>query len=427
MTGRETPTAFSSTVRGASLTASQPGTRGPFLAWPVTRHAFYRNIGIALLPALAWGIIIFGSRPLAMVLLALAGGSVSYSVIKRVLKWKRAQPLLYMHCLVSVLVLVALAHPTWPLWIILAIALLMPVLLALLGGPGKERVHVAVVAALAVQFLLLPQIAPYTYTSKPDAILARDRLVMGDIRDQGAPRLTAYRWPYSWQISGDDAAVFPLPAQVAADALDDVSSTLPPASQGREVTPSEVQRIRRLLEKAFVRDLPDMGLFMLGMAPNRVGAASLIAVTLAGLYLSYRYILRPRSVLFFLIGFILATACFTFTPTTVHRVGLPVLGQVVAQFPGEMLTLFEYLLLNSDAGLAAVFILALPGTEPLTNRGRRIYLACAAIAAAGLHRLEPAVPAATLVLCILMPLAPLFDRVFTQRSWLHGWRERPAG
>jgi len=206
-----------------------------------------------------------------------------------------------------------------------------------------------------------------------------------------------------------------------------VSSNLPSADQGLGLTVGEQKRVRRVLEEAFNTELPDMGLFMMGMAPNRVGAASLIAITLAGLYLSYRYILRPRSVLFFLVIFIGATACFTFTPPTVLRVGVPTLWNLLSlptgpndvSIPAAIMTLFNYLLLNSDAGFAAVFILALPGTEPLTNRGRRIFLAFAAIVAAGLHRLEPTAPAATLVLCALMPAAPLFDRVFTQRSWLN--------
>ena len=93
--------------------------------------------------------------------------------------------------------------------------------------------------------------------------------------------------------------------------------------------------------------------------------------------------------------------------------------EVVKNFPGEMLTLFVFLAMNSDAAFAAVIILALPGTEPLTARGRRIFLAVAAVAAAGLHRMDPATPAATLALCALMPLAPLLDRILPQRSWVN--------
>jgi Na+-translocating ferredoxin:NAD+ oxidoreductase RnfD subunit len=404
--------------------SSMPGAvrgRGPFLAWPVTRQAFYHCIAIALIPALAWGVILFGSRPLAMVLLAVAASSLTYGLIKQGFKWQRAQSLLYVHCLVSSLALVALAHPTWPVWVSTALALLMPVLLALLGGPGRERVHVAVVAALAAQYALLA-IPGHSSTGTLDAILARDRLLMGDISNQNPSARIAHHWPGSWELNGDDAVAYPLPAQVAARALDTVSSELPAAEHAGGLSAGQVKRIRTALDHAFTTDLPEMDLFMLGVAPNRVGAASLIAITLAGLYLSYRYILRPRSVLFFLIAFIVGTAVFTFTPATVHRVGLPMLWQLCSQFPGEILALFYYLLLNSDAGFAAVFILALPGTEPLTNRGRRIFLACAAIGAAALHRLEPGAPAATLALCLLMPLAPVFDRIFIQRSWLGAGR-----
>ncbi len=398
----------------------------PFLAWPVSRREFYRSICLALIPALGWGLVLFGFRPLVMLALAIGGASFTYMLLKRLLKWRRAQPLLYTHCLLSALVLVALAHPTWPIWILTVLALALPLALAVMGGPGRERIHIAAAAVLAVQYILLPYLAPQTYTGKPDAILARDRLFMGDIRNQPVDAHTPGNWPSSLDLGGDDAVPFVPPALTAADTLDRISAVLPtwhapgaPARVADALTTAQTDTIRGLLDDAFARRLPGMESFLWGVAPNRVGAASLLAITLAGLYLSYRYILRPRSVLFFLAAYILATALFMFTPATVQRTGVLLLWDVLKQFPGEIITLFNFLLLNSDAPFAAVIILALPGTEPLTARGRRIFLVAAAIGAAGLHRLDPATPAATLALCTLMPAAPLFDRIFTQRSWLN--------
>ena len=92
--------------------------------------------------------------------------------------------------------------------------------------------------------------------------------------------------------------------------------------------------------------------------------------------------------------------------------------------PGELVTLVSHVVLNSDAGFAAVFILALPGTEPLTARGRRIFLVMAGVIGAGLQRLEPGIPAATLGLCVLMPMAGWFDWWFRRRSWLNVRQER---
>src|SRR5437762_2077638 len=89
----------------------------PFLVWPVSQHAFYRAICLALIPCLAWGLLLFGFRVLAMLLLAVAASTFTYALLKHWLKWRRAQPLIFMQCLVSAMVLVALSHPTWPIWI----------------------------------------------------------------------------------------------------------------------------------------------------------------------------------------------------------------------------------------------------------------------------------------------------------------------
>ena len=404
----------------------------PFLCWPVSRQEFYRSICLALVPALAWGFIVFGIRPLAMLLFTVGASSFTYLILKLLLRRRRALPLLYTHCLLSALVLVALAHPTWPIWIPTAIGLVMPLVLVIIGGPGRERIHVAVAAALAVQYIFLPLLAAHTYTGKSDAILARDRLFAGDIRDQSGDFTAMHAWPTSLELAGDDAVVYAPPAETAAHTLDEISFVLPAPGSGRPerdpdvLSSVEERNIREILDRAFTARLPAMDSFAWGVAPNRVGAASLGALVLAGLFLSYRYILRPRSVLFFLLFFIAATAAFTFTPGAVQRAGVLLIWDVLRRFPGEIITLFNFLLLNSDAPFAAVIILALPGTEPLTARGRRIFLAAAAMGAAALHRLDPATPAATLALCALMPLAPLFDRVFTQRSWLNARRRAPT-
>ena len=361
--------------------------------WPVSRREFYRTICIAMIPCLAWGIILFGSRGLAMVVLALGAASLSYYLFKRFLKWPRAQCLLYMHCLAGAMILVALARPSWPIWIMTTAAFLLPLGFMLIGGPGRERIHFAVAAALVLQYILLPILAPHTYVGKPDAILARDRIFMGDIRDQDHSVRPGVRWPSSRELGGNDAVTYPAPAQVAAETLDQICSLIPTPEAGtlQGLTRDQALRIEGVLERAFTFDLPAMDTFIAGVAPNRLGGASLITITAAGLYLSYRYILRPRSILFFLLAFIAATATFTFTPSAIHRVGIPVLWDLFSQFPGEIITLFNFVLLNSDAAFAAVFILALPGAEPLTARGRRIFLMLAAVGA-GLHRLDPNAP-----------------------------------
>jgi hypothetical protein len=48
-----------------------------------------------------------------------------------------------------------------------------------------------------------------------------------------------------------------------------------------------------------------------------------------------------------------------------------------------------------------------------------MFLLSAGILGAAVHRIDPTLPAATLILCALMPFAPLFDRLLSQRSWLN--------
>jgi hypothetical protein len=398
----------------------------PFLFWPVSRREFYQSICVGLMPALAWGVILFGGRVLAMTALAVAASSVTYAALKRVLNWRRARTMPYVHCLASDLVLVALAHPTWPVWFVTVLALALPLLLVIVGGAGKERVHVAALLALAAPYIMQAMMAPTMYTGKADAVLARDRLVLGDVQNQAGDYLTAREWPTARELGGNDAVIYPAPAAMAVRALNAVAAALPArAEPSADHVPdmllaADIAKIRGILDGALATELPRMDTFLLGVAPNRAGAASLAGLLLAGLYLSYRHILRPRSAAFFVGIFVLTTAFLAFTPATLERTGVLVVGAVVRNFPGEMLTLFNFLLWNSDMPFAAVIILALPGTEPLTARGRRVFLAMAAAGAAALHRLDPTAPAATLALCVLMPAAPLFDRVLKQRSWVNG-------
>ena len=63
----------------------------PFLVWPVSRREFYRTICVALLPALVWGVILFGGRVLAMGALAVAASSATYAGMKHGMRWRRAR------------------------------------------------------------------------------------------------------------------------------------------------------------------------------------------------------------------------------------------------------------------------------------------------------------------------------------------------
>jgi hypothetical protein len=410
-------------ARGTSVEARRPAA--PFLVWPISRKEFYRAIWISMMPALAGGLLVYGVRALAMLVAAVALTTFSHLLLKKWLRWPRGKDLLYAHCLTSVFVLVGLAHPLWPVWPMAAAALLLPLILATLGGPGKEPVHIAVVFVFAVQFALMPGLRHAgTYAGGAggtggEAVLARDRLLMGDLRN---PRSAAiFHWPRSAAIEGADAFLMTPPAQTAVALLDDLSAVLsnPETEALAPLTRRDQLLFEHRLEHAFAYTLPNIELVLVGAVPERIGAVSLLGIALAGLYLSYRYVLRPWSVVLFAGMFILGTFATALSPGAIAHAGPLGLWHVLKTFPGELSVLLEMLILNSDAAFAAVFILALPGTEPLTPRGRRVFLIGTGVLAAFLHRVSPTLPAATLALCAAMPFTRTFDRLFGQRSWLN--------
>lgn len=397
----------------------------PFLVWPVARREFYRALSFALLPTLAWGAVIFGWRALLLVLAAIGSASLSHTLLKRFTR--RGKILLFPHAVTAAMLLAALCLPTWPAWTVALVAFLLPPAFALIGGPGKERTHLAVLFALALQFLLLPALpnqglfhsSPYALLPQP-ALLARDRLLMGDIRNQAPAPL--YRWPSSLDLQGNDAIRMVPPAQTAVATLDTLGDQLAPPD-GPTPVALPLHPMRQTLDNVLVSKLPAVELVLLGAFSGRTGLVSLAGILAGGLYLAYRYILRPRSVTLFLITYALALGLFALPPATLAHADLHQLGEFLRAFPIELASLLATIFLTADAPFAAVFLLALPGTEPLTPRGRHIFLVSSALAAALLTRFSAIpLPPCTTSLALFMPLAPTFDRLFAKRSWLNRLR-----
>ncbi len=397
----------------------------PFLVWPVARREFYRALSFALVPTLAWGSVIFGWRALLLLLAALVAASVSHTVLKRFTPGGRI--LLFPHAVTAAMLLAALAQPTWPAWTVALLALLLPPTFLLIGGPGKERTHVAVLFALGLQFVVLPLVpneglwneSRYTVLPQP-AILARDRLVMGDIRNQASAPL--YRWPTSLELQGNDALRMEPPARAAIMTLDELAEELAPAGSPAAATLPQ-GTMRDTLDGALVSRLPPVELVLLGAFSGRTGLVSLAGILAGGLYLAYRYILRPRSVALYLVAFAVTLTLVALPPGVLLQSGVHRVALFVRAFPTELASLLATIFLTSDAPFAAVFLLALPGTEPLTPRGRRSFLVCAACSGALLARFSPVpLPPCTTALALLMPLARAFDRLFAERSWLNRLR-----
>lgn len=407
---------------------ARPPAQAPFLVWPVAQREFYASICLALLAPLAWGMVIFGWRILLMTTTALLGASLVHLILCRFTR--RGRCLLYAHSVMLTLLLVVLSHPQWPAWIVATGAVLLPLVSWVLGGPGRERMHPSLGLALLITVALVPMLpgprAPRAGNiegdpwSLPDAILARNRLFMGDIRNfRPAP---LFRWPRAVDLNGDDALAMPRPDRAARRALDAISRQLSTAELSGEggAAPSAkaVKEVRQTLDEALITRLPSMDQVLIGAIPGQVGTVCAIGTILGGLYLAYRNILRFRSAALFIAVFLAVQLATLLSPDAIAHLGILGLFHILREFAAELLALWGYCALSGDLLFAAVFVLALPGTEPLTAPGRRMFLIVAALAAALLHRTGLPVPAATTTLTLMMPLHGLFDRLFRRRPWL---------
>lgn len=389
-------------------TPVRPMGRAPFLVWPVARREFYTAIAFALLLPLTWGAIIFGWRAVVVGAMTVGGALALHWLLRRTTR--RGKNLLYAHTLVSALMLVALSQALWPPLYMLAAGAAMTGLIWLFGGPGHERVQASLLVGIVLTLLLTGQ---GWHRAEEGTILARNRLFMGDLHEAGAIR--SHQWPRSAEIGGQDAVRVAYPNVVVSELLHHVSQAVRNSkdeSQTRE-------QVQRLVDQALAVQLPAIETTLLGVIPGMIGAVSGIGIVLGGLYLAYRHILRPRSCSLFL-GAVMAGLVASAVGARMVALGGANVGRMWDVIsPGEALTLLFYELLSGDVLLAAAFVLALPGSEPITARGRRVFLVLAGVLAGFLHRADVPVPTTTLVLLAFQPLAPLFDQFFGRRSWLN--------
>ena len=374
--------------------SAAPAPYPPFLFWPVVRSGFYRAIILALILPLLWGIVIFGLAAMTILAALLAGMCVSYWLLK---SWTRRGKLMeFTHTLCCTLIVGAMTAPTMSVTLMLGVGLLIPVLICLLGLPGRESVHVALL--LPLFFLVLAPQPPRW------PLLARNRLIFGNIHQ--AVSIRRYDWPRSDQIHGADAVRLLRPS----DAIGILYKHI-----GAQPT---AHKTNLAIRQTFSFGLPTPKNLMLGAVPGWIGTGSILAIVLAGLFLSWRHVLLPTPCATFLLSVLAGLLFGPLSPHQLHHQFWQSLGGIWFLRPEEALSLLAYELLSSDFLFAAVFVLALPGTMPMEPLPRSIFLLIAGLGAALAHRLMLPVPPATFAILAMQPLAPAFDAIFHRRSWL---------
>jgi hypothetical protein len=360
----------------------------------VARREFYQAIMIALLLPLGWGISIFGIHALLIVSTAVAAAAGTQAVLRRLTQ--RGKLMTFNHTITSAMLLSALAPETCPVWLAGLAGILVALLIWLAGLPGRQRVHAGLLVALFLS-LVVGRI-------NRGPILVRDALVVGNLH-RSIP-LRHYRWPARADVPGDDAVTVPAPGYVLARTLRTISDR----PQGAEA--------RTALDVAFGSRLPTPAELFLGAMPGRIGVVGILGILIAGLILAYRNILNPAAwgmfIVFVLIGLLLSPL----SAHSLHHQFWQSLGGIWYLPPERAMDLLYFELCTRDLLFASVFLLALPGTLPLSPRSRWAFLLCAGLLAALFSRIALPLPPASTAILMLQPLVPWFDSILPRRGWL---------
>ncbi len=378
----------------ASVLDQKTCPQKPFLLWPVARREFYQTISVSVFLPLLWGIAVFGFRAALIILATLTAAILVHFLLARFTV--RGRSLTWNHTLVCAMLASGLTAPLLPWFWALTQGAALVVLIWLAGSSGQQRFHIALLAPLA-----LTAMVPLTGRWP---VLVLDRLTIGDIHHAVPARV--YQWPQRSPGHGVDAVRLPRPEQVIVHTLGKIA-----------LNPSSVQA-RHALRAMFAMNLPSPAALLLGGVPGRIGTVGILAIILAGLYLSYRHILPPGSWGLFLISVLAGLIFGPLSPHVLHHEFWQSIGGLWYLPPERAMALLFYEIGSSDFLFASVFILALPGTLPIEPLARKVFLVMAGLAAAFLHRMALPIPPATAALLFLQPAAPAMDLLLHRRSWL---------
>jgi len=365
------------------------------------RGYYLTHILAAVFPACA-GVLLYGWRG-AVTVVGVVGSAAAALVI-----WRRIGPrgrtLHYSHAIWFALLL-ALMLPAelasagapggvapWP--IIPLAGLLVVILLWMLGGMGGGYVHPVIAAYLLMIFCFEPMLIPHR-------ILNRDHVAAGDLFHSSVPdSRTLLAQPWISRLHNESDATYQEPA---AEVL--VNYTSGRASPARR---------QWLPLYGLLRDsMPPLEDFVIAGQPGPLGASSVIAVVIGGLFLLYRGLVDFRIPL---IGCVAAYAALLILPIPSVIANEPVwhwmpirtadIGRAVG------ITFVNYEIMVSPLIFTAFFLATAPSIRPMTRRGRAVFAFVFGITAAAFQLYVSVAYGPYLALLIVSLLTPELDRWF---------------
>ena len=365
---------------------------------------FYLTHFMGAVFPLTAGLLLYGWRG------ALTVGTVVGSAALSVTVWRRIGPrgrtLHWSHSLwlATVLAMMFPAHLATTsspagelLWPILPSAgLILVIFLWLFGGLGSGHVH-----PVLASYLLL--VICFGELLSPHRVLNRDHLLTGDLfhsQTHDARVAQNQSWISRHQNAFD------------AEYLEAAGERLNRYTSGRETPPRNRMTLLDLLRDA----LPPLEDFIVAGQPGAVGASSVIAVIIGGLFLLYRGTIDYRIPLLACaaayLGLLLlpVPAVIAAGPHwTWGAFRLPGIGWSVA------LTFVNYEMMASPLIFTAFFLATAPSIRPMTRRGRTIYAILIGLASAALQLYVSVAYGPYLALLAVSLLTPELDRCFSPK------------
>lgn len=413
----------------AALRADPAVIESPFIHAPEGARTVFVVTLLAALPPLLGGFILFGWRALLVTVLCLVSCGVIEKLYYRV---TRTPALLGRSHAFLTAVLLAMTLPAWVPWYVPVVASAFAIIVgkAMFGGVGHFLWQPALVGRLAVAVMFSGAIS-LPDADNPDClpVLARSKIVVGDIRESGLPA-TAGPWSKAQPPAGKDALLVKSPALILPN-LTDQGRSRNQNFRGLITYPDELLNLppydpnKRLPDVALaLRRLPDPYDVLMGRQGGGIGETCILAILLSGLYLAYRNYIKWQLPFFFLAA---AGAVIAFTP--IYLNGPDGVSHAFLPFEAEGLDVgLAYLfqqLFSGELVLAAVFLATEMTTRPVTTGGQVIFGAGAGALAMFL-RLRFAVPIPCYMAVLAMnTLAPTIDRLWRPRVLGRRWLPWP--